>query len=390
MAKGSTKESDYGGLFDFAVSQEEVSGFSEPISTGSLKFDLFLGGGYRSGVARFGAPHEHGKTMQSLTWAREWLRKYENGEVIYIDAEGRLSEDKVEESGLTKLEKFKWADDLKSEGNFRVVIFNVYDHIANYFHKLILDNEKLKPKDKKRYFFVIDSLDSLIASKDLAKGFHESEQIGAAQVISAQVMKRIGAYMSKYGHHFHILSQIRANLDINNPNSPKTKLSGGNAMLHGPSIIGQIMKDWSGTLIYPSNDTKKDPIGREHSIKFLKTFNNKTHQILRIPIKYGHGIWLEREIIDVLLANGVMAQSGSWYSLSDIFSKELTKDYKGPDTLQTKWQGYDNIVTYLEKNSDLTKFLEAKIREVCLSVGTERMDSEEIDEHLLSIEEDEA
>ena len=106
----------YGDLFSFHSTKDEVNSYSDPISTGSLVLDLFLDGGYRVGAARFYGPSEHGKTAQCLVWAREWMKKFKDkAEVIYFDAEGRITLDKIKTSVLALLPNFKWSENAENE-----------------------------------------------------------------------------------------------------------------------------------------------------------------------------------------------------------------------------------------------------------------------------------
>ena len=385
MAK---KKSDFAELFKFATSEEEIKAVGEYVSTGSLKFDIFLNGGYRCGLARFGAFSEHGKSAQGLTWAREWLMKYpETGIIIYIDAEARMTYEKVSETGITDLPHFKWndpnAEDLDFEdpetfnGNFLHLPFNEYDKVADYITALCRSNAYLKPKLRKRFFFVFDSLDAFILSTDVEKSFSQPEKIGAAQTISATLAKKTAPYTARYGHHFHVLSQMRANINTTNPNSPKTKMSGGNAILHASNLTGEIKKDWSQKLIYenPTASTKElkgKVIGRIHVIYFHKTFNNKTHQTLEIPILYGKGVWLEAEIIDVLLSYGGIIKTGATCNLAPHLLSEIEEVFGGKKGFKKKfgtelkesWRSYRAAVNYLMDKKELADWLNVKCREM--------------------------
>lgn len=419
------QQNNYQELLDHRTSKDEVQDYFEPVSTGSLMFDIFLDGGYRAGISRFYAPAEHGKTAQALTWAREWMKKYKEKAIIYyFDAEGRLTYDKVEQAGLAELDNFVWEG---SQGDtFNHFVYNRYEPIATFIYEKILETQKNKTGEK--YFFVIDSLDMLMTNDGYKKGFEDAEKVGAAQVISSLVMKKIGIFMAKYGHHFHILSQIRANINIANPNSPKTKVSGGNAMLHGSSLTGAIQQDWSETYIYENpqgktKDAKGKIIGKYHTIKFTKTFNDKTHHVIRIPVKYGHGIWWEREVADLMIAYGLVLVKGAWFSLADeswpdqinkYVSDKLRKEYiyekaqeekqKAKEEgrkitpkdqkallakfeeeakesisfeMETKWQGYDNFFSYLEENQMITEWIDSQLRETLLDFSGERVSEDE-------------
>jgi len=376
----------YGDLFSFHSTKDEVNSYSDPISTGSLVLDLFLDGGYRVGAARFYGPSEHGKTAQCLVWAREWMKKFKDkAEVIYFDAEGRITLDKIKTSGLALLPNFKWSENAEDESaNFFLFNYNTYDHIADFIFDKIRDNKDLPAAQRKRFFIVIDSLDQLITSKDMEKSFSDSEKVGAAQTISALLSKKVTAFMSKYGHHLHILSQIRANINTSSHgNGPTTKASGGNSMLHISNMTGAIQKDWSGTLLYenPKGTTiaeKGDVIGRLHTIKFEKTFNEKTHRVVRVPIKFKHGIWREREIVDLIFVAGVATMKGSWVSVLPDFVLDMKSEY-GVD-IPEKIQGYANFVALLENSRETSDALEKKIRNLLMNFTGEEVGAEEADD----------
>ena len=82
---------------------KDLESYNFKVSTGSLVLDLFLEGGFRPGIARFGAPSEHGKTLQCLSWANEWLKKFgKNGEVYYYDTECRITSEKINQSPISQ------------------------------------------------------------------------------------------------------------------------------------------------------------------------------------------------------------------------------------------------------------------------------------------------
>lgn len=410
-------------LNEMQITYEELKTLgNEKITTGSLTFDIFLDGGYTPGAYRFYAPSEHGKTAQMLTWAKGWLNNYkEKARIIIFDAEGRITFSKLESSGLTESEYF-------NNDSFKLIPLNISDEV----YQIILDEVKANPppgdEDHKRFFFGIDSLDMLIASADFIKSFSEAEKIGATQVQAALLAKRVGIGLYRRGHHLHILSQVRANINTTNPNSPKTKVSGGNAMLHMANLMGEVLKDWNEMYIYenPSAKTKAEKglvIGKYHTIKMLKTPNEKTHHVIRIPVKYGHGIWWEREIADLVLAYELVSVKGSWHALNEEWidrintevtltrraeyikvkqaealkqakeegkkitakrAQELTEQFKAESEkeitlfeVQAKWQGYDNFFSYLENNPDVCKWMDSELRKVLLgqNIG-ERVEEE--------------
>ena len=412
-------------LEEMQITYQELKSIgNEKITTGSLTFDIFLDGGYTPGAYRFYAPSEHGKTAQMLSWAKGWLDHYkEKAEIIIFDAEGRITASKLETSGVPDSPYF-------SEKTVRIIPHNISDDV----YQIILDKVKTNPPfgdpDHKKFFFGIDSLDMLIASADFIKSFSEAEKIGATQVQAALLAKRVGIGLYRRGHHLHILSQVRANINTTNPNSPKTKVSGGNAMLHMANLMGEILKDWNEMYIYenPKATTKAAKglvIGKYHTIKMLKTPNEKTHHVIRIPIKYGVGIWWEREISDLVLAYELVTVKGSWHYLNEEWidrintevniakrneyvkehqkltlkeakekgekisakkAKELTIQFKAEAEekiplfeVEPKWHGYDNFFAYLENNPDVCSWMDKELRTVLLgqAIG-ERVEEESV------------
>lgn len=417
MAKTATKEpvkdTQYGDLLQQKRTYKDLETKVEHVSTGSLIFDIFAGGGFSPGFSRFVAPPEHGKSLQALTWAKQWLLYHgDKAEVHYFDTEGRLTTKKLALSGITKVPGF--------EERFTAYKYNVYDDIAAFLYDKTMNNP-----DGKRYFIVFDSLDMLITKADTSKNFGEAEKVGAAQVMSTLLMKKVGPYMADKGHHLYIASQLRANINTggSNPNSPKTKMSGANALFHSSDITGEIKKNYGDTYIFenPHGKTVKEKgniVGHYCTIKFLKTMNEKTGQTIQIPIKRGAGVWHEREVCDLALAYALITKKGAWFDLSEEIEKKINEALTSVKRIQyveqkiaeetakgttkaeikklkdqfekeaesvtyaveKKWQGYENLFGYLEKTPEVVDWLDKYFRANLLadSVAFESGDDEQV------------
>src|SRR6266571_4849782 len=71
------------------------------VSSGSLILDLETGGGLTPGAHRFTGVSEGGKSSCALSYARNFqLLHGDEGMVVYVKAEGRLSKDMLARSGL--------------------------------------------------------------------------------------------------------------------------------------------------------------------------------------------------------------------------------------------------------------------------------------------------
>ena len=95
--------------------------------------------------------------------------------VIYIKAEGRLSNDLIERMGIDV-----------SEERWFVFKCNVYETVINFMRQLVKDN----PTDI-RYMFIIDSMDALVPRGDLEKGSEEALKVGGGALLSSDFLRRM-------------------------------------------------------------------------------------------------------------------------------------------------------------------------------------------------------
>ena len=78
------------------------------VSTGSLIFDAATSGGLGPGVIRLIGQYSGGKTSESVQIAKCFLKEAPNPYVVYINAEGRLSDEILNRVGQHKT---LWAHD---------------------------------------------------------------------------------------------------------------------------------------------------------------------------------------------------------------------------------------------------------------------------------------
>ena len=131
------------------------------VSSGSLQFDLHLGGGFGPGLHRFTGMNEGGKTSEALQVMKNFLETIPNSRGFYIKAEGRLSPEMKKRSGVD----FVTSHDEWEDGKCFVFESNIYEAVAEIVSRLVDSNEK-----KTKFCFVLDSVDGLILKNDMAKG----------------------------------------------------------------------------------------------------------------------------------------------------------------------------------------------------------------------------
>lgn len=342
------------------VDLKNFTSFDDKISTGSLMFDWFLGGGFGAGLYRFGGSPERGKTAQALTWAAAWLRSVENSKVMYFDAEARITPFKLKSSPLVDVPDF--AD--------RVILTrcNIYEEIATRMFDLIKDNSS-----GVRYFFVIDSLDMVMSERDLNYAFSEDEKMASVAKLSKRLMRRSGPYLRINGHHLHVLSQMTAN--IGSTYGPQDKSDfGGHSIKHATDLWGNIKDPWGDDIIWenPTATTKADKgkvLGHYCKITFDKTMNDRTGQSISIPIRRAtqenpkSGVWRSRELGDLMMMLNIVKKSGAWFSIDEEY---INKAKKSGLEVKAQIQGANNFYEYLESNEELSKFFEELLKKTIL------------------------
>ena len=332
--------------------------FEYKVSSGSLQLDIQLGGGFGPGLHRFCGINEGGKTSAALEVMKNFLRTVPNAKGFYIKAEGRLSNEMKQRSGVPFTIK---AEDW-SVGTCFVFESNIYETVVDAMRNLVANNE-----EGIKYYFLLDAVDGLITKGDLDKTFEDSNKVAGGAVIAANFMKRMSIALAKRGHIAVFVSQVRADIKLD-PYSKapirQTSATGGNALLHFANWILEFEPRFNGDLILqdPNNkriDLEKNPaIGHWAKVTVKKSPNEKTNLQIPYPIRYGRkngtSIWVEKELVDLLYAWEFMNRSGAWVKPSDDFI-ELVKELNLE--IPENFQGEKGLFKFIEDNPSLIKFL---------------------------------
>jgi RecA/RadA recombinase len=329
--------------------EEEV--MYPPISSGSLSLDIEMGGGIRPGIIRACGVTEGGKTSCMLSFARNFQLQVENSMVIYIKAEGRLSDEMIKRSGVNT-DPDKWF----------LFKTNIYETAISLLRELVKNN----PSGKK-YFFIIDSMDALIPKGDANKSFEESIKVAGGALLTSSFLKNMALAMSNRGHICVLISQVRSQVEINPyaKGDPKiTNASGGNAALHFSDWILEFQERWKKDLIFADGE-KGEIIGHWCKIVFRKSPNEKTGKDVRYPIRYGRqngkSVWVEREICDQLIKWEYVTAKGAWITISDELEKEI-KENGLVSEFKKQIQGMERLYDFVEQNPKLVEYLYKKFK----------------------------
>ena len=337
------------------------------VSSGSMILDSILGGGFGSGLHRFIGANEGGKTNEALHVMHNMLKTVENSKGLFVMAEGRLSEDIRARAGIKFVsDPSEWV-----AGTCLVFECHVMDTMVDYLRGLLRNNP-----DKEKFCIVVDSMDGLITKEDLEKGSSDARKVAGGALMTSDFLKRISLGMSKFGHMCIMISQVRSSINVNpyakqDPNN-QTNSSGGNAILHYPDWILEFKKQNKGDKILEKPSEQITPenkiYGHNDKVLILKSTNESTGQTVSYPIKHGRmggkSIWIEREVIDMLLMWGYLEKAGAWIKLDD----EI-KTYLKEKKIETKdsYQGSQAVYDFLENNEGATLALVDFIKNKILS-----------------------
>jgi len=344
------------------TNKEDHYNFEEEInykvSSGSLQFDLQLSGGFGPGLHRFCGMNEGGKTSEALEVMKNFLTTVPNSKGVYFKAEGRLSPEMRERSGI----KFVFSADEWVEGTCFVFESNVYETVVDLMRQLVVNNDEAT-----KYCFVLDSVDGLILKNDQNKGFEDSAKVAGGAVVAATFMKKMSIALAKRGHMAIFISQVRADIKLDPyTKAPirQTSATGGNALLHFANWIIEFEPRFSKDIILQNPSIKKmdmhknPPIGHFANVTVKKSPNEKTNTRITYPVRYGRkngtSIWIEKEIVDLLYAWEFLQKKGSWIQVTDEFKEILIENgLEFPD----KIQGDNNVFKIIEEDEKIASFL---------------------------------
>lgn len=331
------------------------------VSTGSLNLDIATSGGLSPGLHRFIGMNEGGKTSEALEVAKNFLKTVSDSRALLFKAEGRLSKEIKERSGIKFVTDPKeWVD-----GTCFVFECNIFETVSELMKDLINSND-----ENKKYIFILDSVDGLITKGDKDKTLNEATKVAGGAVISSVLMKKISLALSKRGHMAIFISQVRSDIKLDpyaaNKEVRQTTATGGNALLHFANWILEFEPRYNKDLILEKPNEKYDPIKNKiigHNVKIAikKSTNETTNSKVQYPIKYGRkegsSIWKEYEIIDQILAWEFAVAKGAWVT----FSEDIISDLKNNNIeLKKQHQGIDNLRLYLEQNPEITRYFYLK------------------------------
>lgn len=329
------------------------------ISTGSLKFDIKVGGGFGGGILRFSGCSNAGKTSETLLIAKNFQESTQikgKRKVIYFNAEGRDLDGLVERAGVNTDKEY-----------FRLIKSNIYDFIIGMISDLIHNNP-----EKVLYMFVLDSMDAIVTKEDSLKAIGEGNRVAGTAGITTDFLRKMSNPINCLGHMAILISQVRAEVKINQyaKSDPRlTNASGGNALTHYPDWILEFQQNFGKDMILEGDDKNKI-LGHWCKVIVRKSTNETNLETVEYPIKRkqvnGKSVWVEYELTDVLKGWDFISKKGAWFTFSKELRKELMdKKIECPEQVQ----GEPAIIEFLENNPEATQYLYSKFCKTLAATG---------------------
>ena len=328
--------------------------FYYKVKNSSLSMIAGLHGGLSTGAHRFIGNSAGGKTSCSLDFMYHFLLNNKGRKGVYIKSEGRLSPEVKARSGITFVtDPTQWED-----GTAFVLESNVYETVFAFIGELIRDNPT-----KTQYFIVIDSIDMMAKRDDLSKSLDESAQVAGGALLTSVFLKKTAVALAKRGHVCIFISQVRAAIKIDkyqkSDNNRQGNSSGGNALSHAGDLCLEFLhRNLDDIITENPNDRKSKVLGHYCKIKIIKSNDETYGKDIIYPIRYGRtnasSVWVERELVELMLSYEKLVRNGSWFTICDELLKEFSDlGIESPN----KFQGMDNIYTWMEGNEKAKAYL---------------------------------
>ncbi len=289
------------------------------VSTGSLSLDLALGvGGLPRGrIIEVYGPESSGKTTLALHVVAEAQRM--GGTAAFVDAEHALDPVYAAKLGVNV------EDLLVSQPDTGEQALEITDMLVRSGAVDVI---------------IVDSVAALTPKAEI-EGEMGDSHMGLQARLMSQALRKLTGVIKRANTLVIFINQIRMKIGVMFGNPETT--TGGNALKFYASVRLDIRR--TGSL-----KRGDEIIGNETRVKVVKNKVAPPFKQASFDILYDIGISRESEIIELGVSQGIMEKTGAWYS------------YKG-DRLG---QGKDNVRTYLKEHPEISREIEARIRETTL------------------------
>ncbi|MBE7492046.1 MAG: recombinase RecA [Planctomycetes bacterium] len=286
------------------------------ITTGSLSFDLALGGKGipRGRIVEIYGPESSGKTTITLQIIAEAQKR--GGLAAFIDAEHALDPAYAEKIGV----------DVK----------NLYVSQPDSGEQA-LDIAETLVRSNAFDIIVIDSVAALVPRAEL-EGDMGDAQMGSQARLMSQAMRKLTAAVSRAKTSLIFINQIRMKIGIVFGNPETT--TGGNALKFAASQRIEVRKGKPITV-------NEEMIGHEVNVKVVKNKMAPPFKKTTLEIIFNEGVSKLGDLLELAAQCGTVKRSGAWWTFG---SEKLG-------------QGKENAKQFLKDHEDVRAKVERETRQ---------------------------
>lgn len=302
----------------------------EAIPTGALSLDVAIGvGGIPKGrIVEIYGPESSGKTTLTLHIIAEAQKM--GGEAAFIDAEHALDPVYAKKLGVD-VDRLIVSQPNNGEEALEIV-------------------EKLV-RSSAVDIVVVDSVAALVTKSEI-EGNMGDAHIGLLARLMSQALRKLASIMNKTNTTVIFINQLREKVGVLYGNPETTP--GGRALKFYSSVRLDVRKG------EPINEGGAQ-VGNKTKVKVVKNKVAPPFRTAEFEVRFGEGISIIGNIVDLAVDFEIVDKSGSWFS------------YQG----QKIGQGREKVKEFLLANEEILKEVETKVREKAKEVTTSTISDEE-------------
>jgi len=293
----------------------------------ALSLDIALSGGIPDGsICLLSGRPKVGKTSICLQILKNAIDR--NRPAFYLDVERRCKSgllQTIRELDLSQLNMVR-----ENEKTFSA------EEWLDILERIIKSHENA--------VIICDSIAMLSTIMERSEKLDSNKDMGGPPRLLAKFLRRMQQIIDKNNIILIFISQLMTNRD---PMS-RTKWveKGGQAIQYAVSVWINVTfaRQWE------KNIETNAPDGHDIVCKIITSALGKPYIPCEIPLRYGHGVDKERDIIYHAENLGLIQKAGSWYSMPTILNDDQ------------KFQGLDNMRIFLQQSPDITQKLEQEIK----------------------------
>lgn len=294
-----------------------------------LSLDIALSGGIPDGriVLLSGKP-KAGKTYLCLQILKNAILA--KRDAFYFNVERRCSPEQVKQVCGDTAKQLKWIESTQDS------ILSAEDWLS------ILERAI---KDHPRAVIVVDSLAQLSTMAEQTEAFGSNKDMAGTPKLLYSFFRRMQQIIDNNDVILIFISHV---ITSRNPRGKKWVEKGGVGIQYASSVW--INTDWF-SLWQPNSETNEID-GQDVNIRVMASALGKPYMPCTMPLRYGVGVDVIRDIIVNAENLGLISKAGAWYSIP-IFGED-------------KYHGIPKLQIFLTNNPEKADELEKKIRELLL------------------------